>query len=60
MYDADGKLVKAPEYQLRVLAPASAAGAERTALKTISLTPQDFWYRPEPNDKKPTVGIAVP
>src|SRR5207244_624494 len=39
MYDADKNFIKAPEYQLKVLAPQGAAGAERPVLKTISITP---------------------
>lgn len=59
MFDADAKQVAAPEYQLRVLAPA-AGGGEPQALKTIALTPQDTWFRPEPNEKKATVEVTLP
>jgi hypothetical protein len=60
MFDPDGKFMQAPEYQLKVLAPATAAGAERATLKALSITPADDWYRPLPNDKKATVEITLP
>ncbi|HEV3022463.1 MAG TPA: hypothetical protein VGX76_08345, partial [Pirellulales bacterium] len=60
MFDPDGKLVKAPEYQLKVLAPPTAAVGERATLKTLSIMPGDDWYRPLPNDKKATVEITLP
>jgi hypothetical protein len=60
MFDPDGKPVVAPEYQLRVLAPAAAAAGERPVLKTVSVTPGESWYRPLPNDKKATVEVTLP
>jgi len=60
MFDPDGKPVAVPEYQLRVLAPATAAAGERTVLKTVSVKPDETWYRPQPNDKKPTVEVTLP
>jgi len=60
MFDPDGKPVAAPEYQLKVLAPATAAAGERPVLKTVSVTPGENWYRPQPNDKKATVEVTLP
>lgn len=60
MFDPDGKPVAAPEYQIRVLAPAAAAAGERPVLKTVSVTPGETWYRPLPNDKKATLEVTLP
>ena len=60
MFDPDGKPVAAPEYQLRVLAPATAAAGERPVLKTVSVKPDETWYRPQANDKKATVEVTLP
>jgi hypothetical protein len=60
MFDPDGKPVAVPEYQLRVLGPAPAGAGERPVLKTLSVKPDETWYRPQPNDKRATVEVTLP
>lgn len=60
MFDPDGKPIAVPQYQLRVLGPAPAGAGERAVLKTLTVTPQESWYRPLPNDKKPTIEVMLP
>jgi hypothetical protein len=59
-YDADAKLVAAPEYHLNVLAPAAGEAEASTVLKTVSITPQSQWYRAQPNDRVPTIEVTLP
>jgi hypothetical protein len=56
--DKDGKTVPAPEYTVRVLAPAEE-GKERKVLKTLSVKPEARWYRPKPNDAAPTLEVSL-
>jgi hypothetical protein len=56
----DAKTIPAPEYTLRVLAPAVQAGGMRRVLKEIAVTPQDSWYRPRPDAPTPTVEVTLP
>lgn len=57
--DANGKTVPAPEYVIRVLAPAAREGGERKLLKTLTVKPQDTWYRPRPNEPTPTLEVPL-
>ena len=59
-YDADAKLHPAPAYQLNIVGPVQAAGAERKVLKSVTVTPDAEWYRPIPNEKKPTIEVSLP
>jgi hypothetical protein len=51
----DGKPVPAPEYTLNVVAP----GAERKVLKSMTVQPQDKWFRAKPNDPAPTLEVSL-
>jgi hypothetical protein len=56
--DKDGKKVPAPEYTVRILAPAEG-DKERKVLKTLSIKPNDKWYRAKPNDPIPTTEVSL-
>jgi len=56
--DKDGKTVPAPEYSVRVLAPAQD-GKERKILKTLTVKPDAKWFRPKPNDPVPTLEVSL-
>ncbi len=56
--DRDGKTVPAPEYTVRVLAPAEE-GKERKVLKMLSVKPEERWFRPKPNDPAPTLEVNL-
>ncbi len=56
--DKEGKKQPAPEYTVRVLAPAEE-GKERKVLKTLSVKPEAKWYRPKPNDPVPTLEVSL-
>ena len=60
MFDPDGKPVPVPEYQLRVLGPPPAGAGEGPVLKTLSIKPDETWYRPQPNDKRATLEVTLP
>ncbi len=57
--DKSGKTQPAPEYTVRVLAPAEE-GKEPKVLKTLTVKPDAKWYRPKPNDPAPTLEVSVP
>jgi hypothetical protein len=59
-FDPDAKLQPAPAYQLNIVGPAQAEGAERKVLKTMTVTPTAEWYRANPNEKKPTFEVSLP
>ncbi len=59
-YDADAKLQPAPAYQLNIVGPTQTAGMERKVLKSVTVTPAAEWYRPQPNEKKPTIEVSLP
>lgn len=56
--DKDGKTVPAPDYSVRVLAPAEE-GKERKVLATLMVKPLDSWYRPNPNGPAPTLEVGL-
>ncbi len=56
--DKDGKTVPAPEYTVRVLAPA-ADGKEAKVLKTLTVKPDEKWFRAKPNDPAPTMEVSL-
>jgi hypothetical protein len=58
--DDDGKVIPAPEYTLNVLAAPAEADAKPRIIKTRKLKVDDAWFRPKPNDPKPTLEIQVP
>ncbi len=60
MMDDDGKVAPAPEYTINVLEPASEPGGKARILKSVQVKPDDTWFRPEPNDPKPTLEITLP
>jgi hypothetical protein len=59
-YDAKAQLVAAPEYTLKLLAPADGAGGPRKVLKEMAVKPQPGWFREKPNDPVPTVEVTLP
>jgi hypothetical protein len=58
--DDDGKVVPAPEYTINVLEPAAEPGGKPRILKSVKVKPDETWFRPEPNDPKPTLEIQLP
>jgi hypothetical protein len=56
--DKDGKKLPAPEYTVRVLAPAEG-DKERKVLKTLTVTPDRKWFRGKPNDPAPTLEVNL-
>jgi Right handed beta helix region len=56
--DKDGKTIPAPEYSVRVLAPAED-GKEAKVLKTLTVKPDEKWFRAKPNDPAPTVEVRL-
>ncbi len=58
MIDKDGKMVQAPEYNVRVLAPAEE-GKEAKVLKALKVRPVGKWHRPSANDPTPTVEVSL-
>jgi hypothetical protein len=58
--EAEGKVVPPPQYKLRVLGPAPNPDTPQPVLKEVDVTPQDDWYRPQPNEQKATVEVTVP
>jgi hypothetical protein len=56
--DKDGKTVPAPEYHVRVLAPAPD-GKDRKVLKTLTVKPDGKWFRARPNDPAPTLEVNL-
>jgi hypothetical protein len=56
--DKDGKTVPAPEYTVRILAPAEGDKG-RKVLKTLTVKPEGKWFRPKPNDPAPTVEVSL-
>lgn len=58
MHDKDGKLLQAPTYELRLLAPSGSEQEMRKVIKTMPITPVPEWYRPKPNELKPTVELT--
>jgi hypothetical protein len=58
MIDKDGKKVPAPEYTVRVLAPAEG-DKERKVLKVLTVKPEAKWFRPKPNDPAPTLEVNL-
>ncbi len=56
--DKDGKKVPPPEYTVRVLAPAEG-DKPRKVLKTLTVKPDDKWFRSRPNDPAPTLEISL-
>jgi hypothetical protein len=57
--DKDGKTQPAPEYTVRVLAPAEG-DKEPKVLKALTVKPDAKWYRPKPNDPAPTLEVSLP
>jgi hypothetical protein len=56
--DKDGKRLPAPEYTVRVLAPAEG-DKERKVLKTLTVTPERKWFRAKPDDPTPTLEVNL-
>jgi hypothetical protein len=54
-YDAAGKLIPAPEYIVRILAP----GQDRKELKALKVKPDQSWYRTPQNLRVPTVEVSL-
>ena len=50
----------APFYDLMVIAPSDKDGDAPRTLITQLIEPADDWYRPDPNDRKPTLGVKIP
>jgi hypothetical protein len=57
--DCDGKVVPAPRYTVRVLAPAEKPGAERKVLGTTTIQPAADWFRPKVDAATPTVEVNL-
>jgi hypothetical protein len=57
--DKGGKVVAAPEYHVKVLAPAEKEGEERKVLKMVTVKPEGNWFRPKPNEATPTVEVSL-
>jgi hypothetical protein len=55
----DGKPIAAPEYTIRVLAPADKPEVPRKLLKTVTARPADDWFRAKPDDPKPTLEVSL-
>jgi hypothetical protein len=60
LMDDDGKVVPAPEYTVNILELAAEPGAKPRVLKSVKVKPDETWFRPEPNDPKPTLEIQLP
>lgn len=56
--EKDGKTTPAPEYNVRVLAPAEP-GKDAKILKTVKVRPVGKWRRPTPQDATPTLEIDL-
>jgi hypothetical protein len=57
--DGDGKVIPAPKYTVRVLAPAEKPGAERKVLGTETMQPNAEWFRARVDDAKPTAEVKL-
>jgi hypothetical protein len=58
MIDKEGKTIPAPEYTVRILAPAEE-GKEPKVLRTLTVKPEEKWYQPRPNEPTPTVEVSL-
>lgn len=56
--DANGKVVPAPEYVVKVLGPAGGEKGERPVFKTMKVKPEERWFRDKPD--VPTATLEVP
>jgi Right handed beta helix region len=60
MIDPEGKTVPAPEYNIRVLAPAAEGQTEAKVLKKTTVKLDDKWFRAKPNATAPTLEVTIP
>ncbi len=56
--EKDGKTTPAPEYNVRIVAPAED-GKEGKVLKTLTVKPDEKWFRAKPNDPAPTLEVSL-
>jgi len=58
-YGLDRQLIETPKYTLSLVGRPDVSG-NRPTLKSISVEPQQTWYRAQPNDPTPTVEVTLP
>jgi hypothetical protein len=58
--DLKGKLLPAPEYNVKVLGPAPKEGAARPVLKMMTFRPAESTFRAKLDDPTPTLEVKLP
>jgi hypothetical protein len=56
----DGTVLAAPEYTLSIWEPPAKAGDKPKTLKTMSVKPDESWFRAKPNDASQALEVTVP